>query len=308
MFATLKTCLILCPPISIWIRLTRFDSSNRWRLDRCSSCSQIELVSVVLGCRKLSVVVGFGSGAVVGCRCSGGRKKNFAGIAVDSRLTVFCVCHMRTANSVAVMSTGPDGMVTRIDWSWSSGLKTFEMVKGLPHSAVHVRSSVCFLVVRLRTRCRGLMIDIDCRCVRRHATIIDLFSIRFFRVMLKEWLPHQALALLLVRPSSQLRLSHRVLSELVARHTVWLMVSDLSWWRRASCYRWKRLSCCRWWLVAYVEQLHKCPPIHRVSVFDSRLRITSWIFVSGVGSYRCLNLSMSWEAIGFNAIRERLIP
>ena len=108
-----------------------FDFSNRWRLDRCSSCSRIELVSVVLCCRKSSVVVCSNAGDVVGCRCFGGMEKNFAGIAVGSRQTVFCVCRMRTANSVTVMSTGHDGMVTRLDWNWSSGLKTFEMVRDL---------------------------------------------------------------------------------------------------------------------------------------------------------------------------------
>ena len=118
-----------------------------------------------------------------------------------------------------------------------------------------------------------MVIDVDCRCDRCRAVTNDLFSIRFFWVMLREWLPRQALASLPVRLSLQLRLSHRVSPVLVARRTVWLMVSDLSWWRCACCYRWKRLSCCRWWLVAYAGQLHKYPPIRRVSVFDFKLRI-----------------------------------
>ena len=89
----------------------RFDFSNRRRLDRCSSCSRIELVSVVLCSRTTSVVVRFGSGAVVGCRCSGGMEKNFAGIAVSSRQK------LDRASSVAEMSNSHDGMVTRIGWS-----------------------------------------------------------------------------------------------------------------------------------------------------------------------------------------------
>ena len=249
-----------------------FDFSNRWRLGRCSSCSQIELVSVFLCCRKSSVVVRSDSGAVVAVVVLAvWRKISLVLLLVWGRRCLASVMCERRIRSLRCR------MVTTVWWlgSIEAEVPIWRRSRWWETctSAVQVRSSIFFLMVRLRTRCRGWwsMSTVAVIGVAQWQTI-------YFRFDSFEWCWESDLlarhwhCCLFGFPCSfdgRIECRRRLLQD---------VLSD--WWFQACLDGVAHVVIgengfldCRWWLVAYVGQLHKCSPIRRVSVFDSKLRI-----------------------------------
>ena len=151
MFATLKTCLILCPTNSIWMRLTAACASIFKTCEGLITVpvvrkSNLFLLSSVVDSRPLWFVPARALWLAVVVPTVW-REISLESLLVRGKSWIGRVLSLRCRIVTTVWWLGSIGAEVPV-WRRSRWWKACT-------SAVHVRSSVCFLMVRLRTRCQG---------------------------------------------------------------------------------------------------------------------------------------------------------